>query len=230
MGRRVVELATERGFSVVTPVPRGAISTLKEGAFDVVIDFSSPVVIRELALVIGETRTPLVTGTTGLGPEEFRALERASQHAAVFAEPNMSLGVHVLAHLVKQAVASLGPDFDVEVAEIHHRLKADAPSGTAGRLVDAVKEARGESSAVFGRSGLLGRRPQAEIGVFALRGGDVVGDHSVYLLGAGERLELTHRATNRDVFVYGALRAAAFLVGKPPGRYGMADLVPEARS
>jgi 4-hydroxy-tetrahydrodipicolinate reductase len=230
MGRRVLELAPEVGFSVVTPIPRGAIATLEPGSFEVVIDFSSPAATEELAQVIGRTGIALVSGTTGLGPREERALEQASQGAAVFVEPNMSLGIHVLAGLVKQAALQLGPDFDLELTEVHHRMKVDAPSGTATRLVAALLEAKGEKaeSVIYGRHGLPGARPEKEIAVHALRGGDVVGDHSVHFLGRGERLELTHRATNRDVFVHGALKAALFVMGKAPGRYGMADLMAAA--
>ena len=233
MGRRVVELAPEHGFLVVHALARGAISTLlSAGAepVDVVVDFSSPEATGELARVALETRAALVSGTTGLGSAEESALELASARAAVFWEPNMSLGVHVLADLVSRAALQLGPDFDAEVSEVHHSAKVDAPSGTANRLLGALLEARGGQPAtvVHGRKGRTGPRPCGEIAVHALRGGDVIGDHTVHFLGTGERLELTHRATNRDVFVHGALRAAAFVVGKPPGRYGMLDLVGRA--
>ena len=138
----------------------------------------------------------------------------------------MSLGVHVLVDLCRRAASQLGPDFDVEVTELHHRLKVDAPSGTAVRLVEALREGRVPSpSVVYGRSGRPGARPPGEIAVHALRGGDVIGDHTVHFLGSGERIELTHRATDRDVFARGALRAAAFVAGKPAGRYGMPDLI-----
>jgi 4-hydroxy-tetrahydrodipicolinate reductase len=133
--------------------------------------------------------------------------------------------VQVLAELVALAVQKLGLGFDVEIVETHHRAKIDAPSGTAERLRLAVEEARGELRRVAGREGNVGPRKADEIGVLALRGGDVIGDHTIHLLGPGERLELTHRATNRDLFARGALRAARFLHGKPPGRYTMADLL-----
>jgi 4-hydroxy-tetrahydrodipicolinate reductase len=141
-------------------------------------------------------------------------------------EPNMSFGVHVLVELVRRAALQLGADFDVEISETHHRMKADAPSGTAVRLLAALQEAKGaQSRVVHGRNGRPGPRPADEIAVHALRGGDVIGDHTVHFLGAGERLEFTHRATDRDLFVRGALRAAAAVVGKPPGCYRMNDLV-----
>jgi 4-hydroxy-tetrahydrodipicolinate reductase len=230
MGRRVVALAPEHGFSVVRALGRGTVSALSSGDVDVIVDFSSPEAFADLTGVVARTGTSLVSGTTGLGTEEQDALERASKTAAVLWEPNMSVGIHILVGLVERAASQLGPDFDVEVSEAHHRMKADAPSGTAKRLVEALLRQRGSDAAkvIFGREGRPGPRPPSEIAVHALRGGDVVGDHTVHFLGAGERIELTHRATHRDVFAHGALRAARFLVGKPPGRYGMRDLVADA--
>jgi 4-hydroxy-tetrahydrodipicolinate reductase len=246
MGRGVVRLATEYGLSVVRAIApksagqdagviaglgplgvvlQGDVAALRPGGFDVVVDFSSPTTTRELAEVVMHTGAALVSGTTGLGAEEAGALERASTHVPVFWEPNMSFGVHVLVGLVKRAAAELGADFDVEVSETHHRLKVDAPSGTAGRLLNALQETKGgETHVIYGRQGRPGARSRGEIAVHALRGGDVIGDHTVHFFGAGERLELTHRATDRDLFVRGALRAAAFVAGKAPGRYWMSDL------
>jgi 4-hydroxy-tetrahydrodipicolinate reductase len=139
--------------------------------------------------------------------------------------PNTSLGVQVLAELVEQAVKRLGDAFDVEILEIHHRRKIDAPSGTALRLARAAKAGRGELEEVHARDGNVGARKEQELGVVALRGGDVVGDHTVYLLGHGERLELTHRASSRELFAQGALAAARFLRGKPAGRYAFKDIL-----
>jgi 4-hydroxy-tetrahydrodipicolinate reductase len=129
----------------------------------------------------------------------------------------------VLTELVEQALRRLGPDFDAEIIEVHHRRKVDSPSGTAKRLMEAVSAARPEAQPLYGREGQVGARTQQEAALLAVRGGDVIGDHTVMLLGSGERLELTHRATNRDVFAHGALRAARWLVGKAPGRYTIAD-------
>jgi 4-hydroxy-tetrahydrodipicolinate reductase len=137
----------------------------------------------------------------------------------------MSLGVQVLAELVEQAVRRLGPGFDAEIVEIHHRKKVDSPSGTAKRLADAVRAVRPDSVELHGRDGDVGARTNTEMAVLGVRGGDVVGDHTVYLFGMGERIELTHRASNRDVFAHGAVRAARFLAGKPPGRYSFADVL-----
>jgi len=139
-------------------------------------------------------------------------------------EPNMSLGVFVLSRLVSQAVAALA-EWDIEVVEAHHRLKVDAPSGTALRLAETAQRARAGTRLVHGRQGTPGARTNDEIGMHALRGGDVLGDHTVHLLGGGERIELTHRATSRDVFAHGAIRAARWIRGKPAGRYGLADIL-----
>ena len=166
-----------------------------------------------------------MSGTTGLGEEARAALDRASARVPVAWEPNMSVGVHVLGALVARAIAMLGPDFDIEIIEAHHRLKADAPSGTALRVAEIAREARGGARFVHGREGRPGARGAAEIGVHAVRGGDVVGDHSVYLLGAGERIELIHRASSRELFASGALRFARWIAGKTPGRYAMDDML-----
>src|SRR5262249_29985584 len=139
-------------------------------------------------------------------------------------EPNMSVGVHVLAALVEKAASALGPAFDVEVVEVHHRAKVDAPSGTAIRLGDVVKKARG-SHYVHGREGRPGPRKPDELGMHAIRGGDVIGDHTVFFFGDGERIELTHRASSRDLFAHGAVRAAAWLAGRGAGRYSLSDVL-----
>jgi 4-hydroxy-tetrahydrodipicolinate reductase len=135
------------------------------------------------------------------------------------------VGVQVLAELCALAAQKLGLAFDVEIVEAHHRAKVDAPSGTAERLRRAVEEARHDLRPVYGREGNAGPRQADEIGLLALRGGDVIGDHTVHFLGQGERLELTHRATNRDLFARGALKAARFVLGKPAGRYAMVDVI-----
>jgi 4-hydroxy-tetrahydrodipicolinate reductase len=138
----------------------------------------------------------------------------------------MSLGVHVLARLVAEASAALG-DWDVEIVETHHRAKIDAPSGTALRLAEAVEHGRARARRVHGRQGQAGPRASDEVGIHAVRGGDVIGDHVVHFLDGGERLELTHRATSRDVFAHGALRVARWLVGRPAGLYAMRDVLVE---
>ncbi len=188
----------------------------------VVVDFSQPPALEQLARLVARQHIPLVSGTTGLA--SMAVLDQAAQQIPLVWAANMSLGIQVLSELVAEAARRLGPEFSVEITEVHHRQKVDAPSGTAVRLADAIREVRAMRP-VTGRSGIVGARTSDEIGIFGLRGGDVIGDHTVHLLGPGERLELTHRATNRDLFAQGALRAARWVVGKPPGRYSLADVL-----
>ena len=192
---------------------------------DVVIDFSQPAAFPHLIKLAMHAKIAVVSGTTRLDATGERLLGEAAKVIPVLWAANTSAGVQVLAELVTLAVQKLGLGFDVEIVETHHRAKVDAPSGTAERLRAAVEEARGELTAVAGREGNVGPRQADEIAMLALRGGDVIGDHTIHLLGQGERLELTHRATNRDLFARGALRAARFLHGKPAGRYTMADVL-----
>jgi len=192
---------------------------------DVVIDFSTAGAVAGLVAVAARQNVAVVSGTTNLDEATRHALDKAAEKVPVLWAPNMSLGVQVLAELVEQAVRRLGSEYDVEIVEIHHKRKVDAPSGTAKRLAEAAKEARGGLTELHGRDGDVGARKPDEIAVFGVRGGDVVGEHTVYLLGPGERIELTHRASSRELFAHGALRAAAFLEGKPPKRYTIADVL-----
>jgi 4-hydroxy-tetrahydrodipicolinate reductase len=192
---------------------------------DVVIDFSAAPAIVALTRAVKRAKVALVSGTTGLDEAAQRALSETAEIAPVLWAPNMSLGIELLARLVEQAAAALGEDYDVEIVETHHRQKIDAPSGTALRLAEAVQRARPDLVTKHGRQGMTGARKRSELGMHSLRGGDIVGDHSVHLLGPSERIELTHRATERDVFARGALRAARWLVGKKPGRYALGDLL-----
>jgi 4-hydroxy-tetrahydrodipicolinate reductase len=192
---------------------------------DVVIDFSRAEALPHLLNLAMRAKVAVVSGTTRLDTTGERLLEEAAKVVPVLWAPNTSVGVQVLAELVTLAVQKLGPGFDVEVVEIHHRAKIDSPSGTAERFARAVEAARADLARVHGREGNVGPRSVEEIGVHAIRGGDVIGDHTVHLLGPGERIELTHRATNRDLFARGALRAARFVAGKPAGRYTMADVL-----
>ena len=191
----------------------------------VVIDFSNASAVYPLFSACEKLGVALVSGTTGLDDKAQNKLEQVSQKVAVVWTANMSRGVQVLAELVSQAVARLGLDFDVEIVEVHHRRKVDSPSGTAIRLADAAREARSELREVRGRDGNVGPRQSEEMGVFGIRGGDVIGDHTGHLIGDSERLELTHRATNRDLFARGALSAAYFAAKKGPGRYTIADVL-----
>ncbi len=185
---------------------------------DVVIDFSTPAATELLAGVAAAARVPLVIGTTGLHPAALAAIGEAARHIPIVHSANMSPGVTVLLGLLRRASAALH-DYDAEIIELHHRHKRDAPSGTALLLAEAIKSARAPAavSQCHGRTGQVGPREPAELGVLAARGGDVVGEHTALLLGSGERIELIHRATSREVFAHGALRAARWLLGLRPG-------------
>jgi len=230
MGQAILRLAREEGatWQVAATASEGddvAAAVTAAAAGGVVIDFSSPTATRDVARAAAAAGVGIVCGTTGLDAETSRALEEAARVVPVFVASNMSVGVHVLGVLVARAIAMMGPGFDVEIVESHHRRKVDAPSGTALTLAEMASAALGGDVArVDGRTGRPGARPPREIGVHAVRGGDVVGDHQVHLLGDGERLELTHRASSRDVFARGALRAARFVAGRAAGRYRMEDL------
>ena len=246
MGQAVVRAAIEAGHRIVGAVDRPGSPAIGKDAGDLAgagtagvevspdlasgflgadcaIDFSTADAFAHVVGAAARAKVALVSGTTGVGPEAERALGEASARIPVLWSPNMSIGVHVLAEIVKAAVKSL-PGYDVEIVETHHRAKVDAPSGTAKRLYEAVCEVR-EARQVTGREGKPGARMDDEVAVMALRGGDVIGDHTVHLLGQGERLELTHRATSRELFARGAVRAAEAIAKKAPGRYTMKDVV-----
>jgi 4-hydroxy-tetrahydrodipicolinate reductase len=199
-------------------------------ACDVVIDFSSPELLRELLAEQGDAIAgkALVVGTTGLDDGALAQLADASRRSPVLRAANFSVGVNLLLALAERAGAVLGPDYDVEIVEAHHRRKADAPSGTALALGEAVAAGRAvelERVRVDGRSGRPGARPAGEIGFHAVRGGDVVGEHRVMLIGERERVELVHIAQDRTLFAEGALRAARWLAGRPAGEYTMKDVL-----
>ncbi|TVR99972.1 MAG: 4-hydroxy-tetrahydrodipicolinate reductase [Rhodospirillales bacterium] len=195
---------------------------------DVVIDFTVPEAAAKHARLAVLHETALVVGTTGLGAEEMAALREAAAAVPVVQAANMSVGVNLLLGLTRQVAAILGDDYDVEIVEMHHRYKVDAPSGTALALGHAAAAGRGTSldSASEGLLGeRIGSRRRGTIGFATLRGGDVVGEHTVIFAGEGERLELTHRATSRTVFATGAVRAAQWTLGRPPGLYGMREVL-----
>jgi len=198
-------------------------------ASDVVIDFSTPEAAMRHAALAAKTKTPFLLGTTGLNPEQGAAVRDAARAVAIVWPPNTSLGVTLLLALVEEAARRLGPDWDIEILEMHHRHKVDAPSGTALALGRAAAAGRGidlTRASVRVRDGITGPRQEGMIGFATLRGGDVAGDHSVIFAGAGERLELTHRAASRQIFAKGAITAALWLgQGRPPGLYGMKDVL-----
>lgn len=195
---------------------------------DVVIDFSLPVAVDALLEQVARLQRPLVLATTGLSQAQWRRVDEVAREVPLVAAPNYSVGVVVLYHLAERASALLA-DFDLEIIEMHHRHKVDAPSGTALGLLDAAAKGRGidgRANAVYGREGHTGARSQEQIGVMTLRGGDVIGDHTLMLAGPGERLELTHRSTDRGLFARGALRAARWVATQKPGRrYTMRDVL-----
>lgn len=246
MGRAVVRLAKEAEMTLVLALGADAVGqdagelagvgragvpvtsdvgALAASGADVLIDFSSPAAFAAMVPVARAARVAIVSGTTGLGADELALLDGAAADVPALWEPNMSVGVYVLGQLAALAARALGEGFDVEIVEAHHHAKVDAPSGTALRLAERVKAARDGLELVHGREGKPGPRKPRELGMHALRGGDVIGDHTVHYLGEGERIELTHRASSRELFARGAVRAAAWVSGKPAGRYGLSDVL-----
>jgi 4-hydroxy-tetrahydrodipicolinate reductase len=194
----------------------------------VVVDFTSHEASARHAEICAERGAALVVGSTGFTPETRARVAAAAQRVPIVLSPNMSVGVNVLFALVRDAAATLGDGFDVEIVEMHHRKKKDAPSGTAVRLAEIAAQALGRDVAkdlVFARHGMVGERAAREIGVQTLRGGDVVGEHTVHFVADGERIELTHRATSREQFASGAVRAIRWIAGRAPGLYDMADVL-----
>lgn len=222
MGQAIAAAAPAAGAEVLG-VDQGDDAAAAVGRADVVVDFSLHAATLAVAALAARHGKPLVIGTTGHAEEEKAAIRRAVAGIPVVWAGNYSVGVNLLNALVRRAARALGPGWDVELTEMHHRLKKDAPSGTAERLLEILREERkaGADQLRHGRSGIVGERTPTEIGVHAIRGGDVVGDHTVIFAAEGERLELTHRASSRAIFAQGALRAARWVVGKPPGIHGM---------
>lgn len=227
MGRRLVALAPEYGFEVVGAVDTDEPLTDRHRAAAVVIDFSVAAQAQATLSWCSEHGVSLVLGTTGLSAADEVAIDQAATTIPIVRAANFSLGVHVLAELVAEAARLL--DWDVELVEAHHRKKVDAPSGTALVLAERVAAARQVhlSDVVrHGRDGIVGARPAGEVGMHAVRGGSVVGEHAVSFYGDGEVVTLEHRALDRDIFVRGALRSAAWLAGgRAPGRHGLADVL-----
>ena len=229
MGRALVEaVATAPEVTLATAFDMGDDVRAALAAADVLIDFTRPEGTLDHLAICRDLKRALVIGTTGFDAAQMDAIRAAGRDIAIVMAPNMSVGVNVALRLVELAARSLGPDYDVEVFEIHHRMKGDAPSGTALKLGEVAAKARGatlETNGVFARHGITGERKAGSIGFSAARGGDVVGDHTVYFAGPGERIEITHRSSSRATYAQGALRAARFVVGKPPGLYDMGDVL-----
>ena len=196
-----------------------------ENDVDVLIDFTSPSATASHARWASAHGVAMIVGTTGLETEHHEALEDAAKHIALVQAANMSVGVNVLCQLVAEATRMLASDYDIEILETHHRHKVDAPSGTAMRLLDVIQDTQQDLSPRFERHGVIGARQDNEIGIQTLRGGDVVGEHTVLFLGNGERVELTHRAPDRSIFARGAVRAALWASRQSAGRYTMANVL-----
>ena len=197
-------------------------------AFDVVIDFTAPAATLALAETCRTAGKAMVVGTTGFTPDQLRTLHAASADLPLFMAPNMSVGVNLVFKLIEIAARALGDSVDVEVIEAHHRHKVDAPSGTAVRMGEVLAEALDrdlETDAIYGRQGITGARDRKTIGFSTIRGGDIVGEHTVLYAGDGERIEITHRAQSRMNFAQGALRAVRFVTGQPAGLYDMQGLL-----
>ena len=195
---------------------------------DVVIDFTAPEASIDHLREASKAGVAIVVGTTGLTKEHLAEARRLAAHIACVISPNMSVGVNVLFKVLREVARTLGDDYDVEIVEAHHHFKKDAPSGTALRMAQVVAEALGrdlEQVGIYGRKGIVGERPQAQIGVHTVRAGDIVGEHTVLFGGMGERIEIGHRAHSRDNFARGALRAARFVAQAPKGIYDMADVL-----
>ncbi len=214
--------------SIGVPVKDDLAKALDGSPAQVVIDFTHFAASAHHAEVCAERGVALVIGSTGFTAEAKGRVQAAAARAPIVMSPNMSVGVNVMFELVRQAARILGEAYDVEIVEMHHKKKKDAPSGTAERLAEVAAEALGRDRSkdiAYERHGMIGERPPRQIGVQTLRGGDVVGEHTVFFVGEGERLEITHRAMSREQFARGALRAAQWVVGRPVGLYDMADVL-----
>ena len=229
MGQAISSIAEDHGCRITHPVDLGDDPAGLIADCDLVIDFSLRDATRPLAELAGEHGKPMVIGTTGHDTDDREAIEKIASKIPMVWAGNFSTGVNLLFYLTQQAARVLDArtGFDPEVIEMHHRLKQDAPSGTADRLLEILKDSRklGEDDVSHGRSGMVGERKDEEIGSHALRGGDVVGEHTVMFAGIGERIELTHRATDRVIFAAGALKAAKWVANQPAGLYSMQDVL-----
>ena len=228
MGQALARVAPDLGATIAGGVDAGGDpATIAEGC-DVLVDFSVPSALHANLAAAVATGTPILVGTTGLQPQHHAVIDEAAKKVAVLQTGTVSLGVTLIARLVREAAARLGTDWDIEIVETHHRHKVDAPSGTALLLGEVAAAGRGTTLAdarVTDRAGLIGARAEGTIGFASLRGGSVAGDHQVIFAGSGERVEIGHRAEDRTIFAKGAITAALWLVDKPAGRYQMAEVL-----
>ncbi len=228
MGRAIAAAIDLEGARYAGGCDSGDDADVLARAADALVDFSVPSALAQHLAAARAAGTPIVVGTTGLNAAAHGLIDEAARDIAVLQTGNTSLGVTLLGILVKEAAARLGPDWDIEIAEMHHRHTVDAPSGTAVLLGEAAAAGRGTTLGevrVDSRAGLTGARSDGTIGFASLRGGSVIGDHQVIFAGDGERIELCHRGDDRSIFAKGAVRAALWLVGQPPGRYRMGDVL-----
>jgi 4-hydroxy-tetrahydrodipicolinate reductase len=229
MGQALVNCAPQhRGLELAAKIDAGDDLAAVIGQADVVIDFSSHAATVAVATLCAKHGKALVIGTTGHSDTDVFEIRKLAKEIPMVWASNFSTGVNTLFWLTRKAAEILGPNFDLEVVEMHHRLKKDAPSGTAKSLAEILADVRKlhlNEAARHGRAGIVGERTQSEIGVHSIRGGDVVGDHTVIFANTGERVELTHKASSRDTFANGALRAAAWVVKQKPGIYDMQDVL-----
>ena len=228
MGQALVEAIAAAGHDLAGGIDQGGDALALAQASDVLVDFSAPAALEFNLDAAIHARTPIVVGTTGLAERHHWLVDAAAVSIPVLQTGNTSLGVTLLAHLVREAAARLGEDWDIEITETHHRMKVDAPSGTALLLGEAAAAGRGvhlKDASVRGRDGVTGARAAGTIGFASLRGGSVAGDHTVHFLSDHERLSLSHLAENRAIFARGAVRAATWLIGKEPGRYTMQEVL-----
>lgn len=228
MGRAIADLLGDYGATLAGGIDACGEPLALAKAADVLVDFTVPSALANNLAAARAAGTPILIGTTGLTQQHLALVAEAATEIAVLQTGNTSLGVTLLAKLVRQAASQLGTDWDIEVVEMHHRAKVDAPSGTGLMLGEAAAAGRGATLndlSVIGRAGLSGDRATGTIGLASLRGGSVAGDHSVIFAGNGERLEFTHRAENRAIFAHGAITAALWLADKPAGRYAMAQVL-----
>jgi 4-hydroxy-tetrahydrodipicolinate reductase len=228
MGHALADAIEDAGHEFCVGVERGGDPLPLLRQCEVAVDFSSPDALARNLKAACAANIPILVGTTGLEQSDFVALAEAAKTIPVLQTGNTSLGINLLAHLVSQAAQRLGPDWDIEVLEMHHRMKVDAPSGTAKLLGEAAAKARGidlTDNMESGRHGQTGERRKGAIGFATLRGGTVAGEHSVILAGHEERITLSHSAENRAIFARGAVRGAEWLIGKPAGRYTMGDVL-----
>ena len=228
MGKAIIAAAPDSTAVITSQCNRGDAIAGALDDCDAVIDFSHPDAVEPICAACAAAGKPLVIGTTGHSAVQLEAIRTAAQTIPIILAANFSVGVNTLFWLTRKAAELLGEDFDLEIVEAHHRLKKDAPSGTAKRLAEVLCQVRGldyEKDVLHGREGQTGERPLGQIGMHSIRAGDIIGEHTVIFAGSGERLELSHKASSRETFALGALRAARWLLKQPAGLYRMEDVL-----